>query len=248
MKALKHQFRWTDLRHRIEADRRRSRDFYRQRDEQAKKQEDIKENAAETANAFGAATTVAAPAPPERIVEFEATLTEYDTAVVQALFENERLQDLIQAQIQVLLDQAYTLPDGRRVFRTEDGTAVIDEFGEELSPDIVHPDEIPDAAPTWESFQTLKDQSAALAQERQDILEYQSKLDDAREQIAEGDISLEDLEALEADLADSMPPAVAVHAQNVTVATPEPATAPAEIAQDVVAPNPDLIAGFAGPT
>lgn len=149
------------------------------------------------------------PAPPERIAEFEVTLTAYDIAVVKALIANDERMAALQTEISAMLSQAFTLDDGRRVFKTKDGTQVFDEHGEEVPADIIDPDAIPDDTPTWEAFSKLKETEAALTAERESILEYQAKLDEGRSEIADGEITIEELDALESDLAGSMPPAVA---------------------------------------
>ena len=63
-----------------------------------------------------------------QIQEFEAKLDRYEAATVAALIENQERLDVVTAQMIVLLDQTYVLEDGRRVFKTEDGTQVFDEF------------------------------------------------------------------------------------------------------------------------
>lgn len=136
---------------RIEADRRRRRQFQRAREEKEKR-DDLKEAEDVSATGLAAAVALSPPAPPERIEAFETQLTEFDIAVVKALMQNQEAMDAVLARIELLLARAHVLPDGRRVFRTEDGTQVFDEFGELVSPEIIEPDEISATAPTWEEF------------------------------------------------------------------------------------------------
>lgn len=143
-----------------------------------------------------------------QIQQFQIKLTSYDAATVTALMDNQERLDAVNLQMSVLLDQAYVLEDGRRVFKTEDGTQVFDEHGEEVGADVVDPASIGDEHPTWESYQTLRLEKSQIEVERTEILEFQERLDDAREQTADGQISEVDLEALEADLADMMPASV----------------------------------------
>ncbi|MHA3914247.1 hypothetical protein [Halovulum sp. GXIMD14793] len=214
MLALRHRFEATDKRHRIEAEQRRGREALRNR-QAREKREEMEDRAEEALSAFASAVLLSAPAPPERIAAFEATLTNYDVAVVKALMRNEELMDLVTADIDAMLGRAHVLEDGRRVFRTEDGTQVFDEFGAEVSDSVIAPDLIDPAAPTWEAFSAKLAERDALVQERQDILEYQKKLDTARVEIEGGEISLDELEAMEADLMESMPPAVAAHVEGL---------------------------------
>ncbi len=237
MLALRHRFEATDKRHRIEADRRRKRDAVRNRQDREKREE-MEDRAEDALSAFASAVLASPPAPPERIAEFETTLTTYDVAVVEALMRNEELLDLVNAEIETMLSRAHVLEDGRRVFRSEDGAQVFDEFGEEVSRDVIHPDVIDPEAPSWEAFSGKLEERETLVRERQDILEYQEQLDAARAEIEDGEISLDDLEALEADLADSMPPAVAEHVEGLDVSdlsaeldAATPPAAPTEIAK-----------------
>jgi hypothetical protein len=147
-----------------------------------------------------------------QITEFRAKLDTYDSATVEALMENQQLLDAVNERIEAMLERAHVLEDGRRVFRTEDGTQVFDEQGSEVSADELDPNVIAATAPTWEAFSAEVMQRDALVQQRTEILDYQEQLDAARDQIAEGEISEADLEALDADLLDAMPDAVRTYA------------------------------------
>lgn len=73
------------------------------------------------------------------IAEFEVDLDRYDTATVAALQENEVQLAQVRERMDALLGQAYVLPDGRRVFKTEDGLRVFDESGKELDASTIDP-------------------------------------------------------------------------------------------------------------
>lgn len=156
-----------------------------------------------------------------QIAAFETKLDKYDEATVQALMENQEKLDAINARIEAMLDQAHVMEDGRRVFRTEDGQQVFDEGGVEVSSNELDPDTINPSAPTWEAFSEVKAEQARLEAERDEIHEYQEKLDAAREQIADGEISEADLEALDAELIDAMPTAVQAQSPDINVAEPK---------------------------
>lgn len=147
-------------------------------------------------------------APPERIVEFRAKLDRYDTATVNALIENSDALDRVRERLGVMLKQAHTLPDGRRVFKTIDGRQVFDEHGHELSPEVIDPARIDEKKPKWETFSAANDELAQLNRERQQLLDYQSRLDKSRERIDRKEITNGDLDRLERDLQSSMPDAV----------------------------------------
>lgn len=144
-----------------------------------------------------------------QIEEFRVKLDTYDEATVIALMENQAALDLVNARLQALLDRAYVMEDGRRVFKTEDGTQVFDENGQEVGPDQLDFDLIDSSHPSWEAYKPDFERRNALDAERQGILDFQDKLDTARDKIAEGDISADDLDDLDADLLEAMPPAVA---------------------------------------
>ena len=126
--------------------------------------------------------------------------------------------------VEAMLAQAYVMEDGRRVFETEDGTQVFDEFGTEVGKDEIDPLQIDDSNPTWEAFSADLALEAYLNAQRADILEFQEKLDGAREQVAVGGISEVDLAELDADLLEAMPDTVKTHVAGLEVSEPEIAT------------------------
>ena len=150
--------------------------------------------------------------------------------------ENQEQLDLVRARLDAMLAQAYVLEDGRRVFRTEDGTQVFDEFGQEVGADEIDPAQIDPSLPTWEAFSADLELEQALQKEREAIIEYQDRLDDAREQIADGEISEAELEELDADLADLMPPSVRQNVPGMEIAEPVPELS-ASFARSVTTPQ-----------
>lgn len=107
-----------------------------------------------------------------------------------------------------MLLRAHVLDDGRRVFRTQDGAKVFDEFGTEVAPEIVTPDEIDPSAPIWEEYWSDRERHTELTQERQELLDYQERLDDTRERVTDGELSADEIDALETELEELMPLAV----------------------------------------
>lgn len=157
-----------------------------------------------------------------QIAEFRAKLDQYDEATIKALNENRIRMDEVKArlaeldiEIQEMLNQAYVMEDGRRVFLTKDGTQAFDEDGNEVSPDELDFNLIGPEKPTWESYSGARDERDALRAEqerleaeRQEILDFQEKVDAARDRLDEGDITKDELDALDSELADAMPPSV----------------------------------------
>ena len=189
----------------------------------------IEDKAEQNASAFASAVVMATAT---QIEEFEIKLNSYDEATVVALMENQELMDAVNARIDALLAQAYVMDDGRRVFRTEDGEQVFDEFGGEVSAEELNADLIDPSYPTWEAFSAEVDQRQELTQQRTEILEFQEKVDAAHEQIADGEISEADLDALDAELLDVMPSTVRDH-----VAGLEPVAAELDLTVDATAPT-----------
>lgn len=147
-------------------------------------------------------------APPARVAEFRAKLDTYDEKTVEALMENQGALDQVRERLDDMLGKAHVLPDGRRVFKTMDGESVFDERGQRLSPDEVDPASISDTKPKWEKFKNLNDERTRLDTERNGLLDYQAKLDDARERLDGGDITEAELSTMQRDLRESMPDAI----------------------------------------
>lgn len=147
-------------------------------------------------------TTLASP---EKIAEFTVKLDRYDTATVQALMDNERELTAARKDIETMLLKAHVLPDGRRVFKTEDGTRVFDEHGAELKSEEIAPESIADDRPRSEKFFGRRADERRLAHERTAVIEYQEKLDLARERTKDPNLTEEELSSLDRELSDGMP-------------------------------------------
>ncbi len=121
-------------------------------------------------------------------------------------------------RIQDMLDRAYVMEDGRRVFLTEDQTQAFDENGTEVTRDEFDFGLVPKNSPTWETIMrarsgkdTLLADYKATNIERKQILEFQEKVDAARERVADGEISNDELDDLGADLSEATPASVKKH-------------------------------------
>lgn len=190
----------------------------------------------------------------EDVARFRVELDTYDTATVEALMENREALDAVRERIDVMLMDAHVLPDGTRVFKTEDGLRVFDEHGQEIPPETIDPAEIDDRKPKWEAFQAEIEAERVLIEKQKELLAYQQKLDEARERLDAGDITQQELEDIKADLAADMPNAVreklgieeraADVGPSQTIATVEPAL-PANM--DALMRQTGLGAGPSGP-
>ncbi|MGJ8629121.1 MAG: hypothetical protein ACSHXB_19340 [Sulfitobacter sp.] len=173
------------------------------------RREELADKVDDTATALSAAVAIASDV---QITEFKVKLDTYDSATVTALMENQELLDAVRERLDTMLSRAHVLGDGRRVFKTEDGTQVFDEHGAEVAQDEVDPMMISDERPTWEAYSEGVELEATLTAERTNILEFQAQVDAARERVDDGEISEADLAELDADLLEAMPDAVRSHA------------------------------------
>jgi len=227
-----------------EAERHRKRAQIRQREDKEKREAKAERDDQNALDALGSIEQ----ATPQEIEAFKADLTTYETATVAALMDIDARLEALQNQLDPLLLQAYQLPDGRYVFRTNDGTQVYDQNGSLISPDSLDPNLIPTSAPTWETVQPIFAEQKQLKAEREELLTFQEKLDEAQDQLNQGEITQAELQALKTDLEASLPPGVkaqlpATHPQaGQAVATSDPTAATPNL------PSIGDLKGFAMPT
>ena len=175
--------------------------------EYQRRQADIKNREkAELAEAeFGSLAQTVIEVTMEEIAAFDAELTKYETLTVEEINRlRERLDELMEER-QRLLDNAHVLPDGRRVFKTEDGTKVFDEHGNEVGRDVVDPAEIGDDRPSWETWVSTNNEIAETQKHFDEAQDFQSKLDDLRDRFNKGEISKPELIELRSELEQSIP-------------------------------------------
>jgi len=167
-----------------------------------------------------------------QIEEFEVKLDTYDEAIVISLMENQgRLDEIsrrlaeVEMRIQDMLTCAYVMEDGRRVFLTEDQTQAFDESGTEVTSDEFDFGLVPKSNPTWETIMkarsekdTLLEDYKAANMERKNILAFQEKVDAARERVADGEISKDELDDLGAELSEATPASVKKHTPGFSAA------------------------------
>lgn len=150
-----------------------------------------------------AATAILATA--DDIDQLRIRLDRYDAATVEALMENQEALDASRERIEEMLGEAYVLPDGRRVFKTNDGLRVFDEHGVELSAEDIDPDLIEDWRTKQEDYAAEREVENDLLTERERLLEFQQRLDEARERLDDDGLTKGDIAGIEADLEALMP-------------------------------------------
>lgn len=154
-----------------------------------------------------------------RLDAYDAKLDAYDAAIVEALMLNRERLDALLLYREQMLTEAYVLEDGRRVFKSEDGTLVMDEFGVEVSSEEVDPSLIGPRHPSLEVFFGNEDAIIAAQQEREALLNAQEEVANAREDSAEArealgdareaserdDLTVDEIEELETTLDGLLP-------------------------------------------
>lgn len=142
------------------------------------------------------------------VQEFQAKLDIYDEATVKALMENQKALDAINAEIEEKFKDSHVMDDGRKVLKSKDGTWAIDEEGNRLDAQTNDIDEIPETRVKADDVVGDIKKRDELRIERQEIHDYQDKLDNARERSNADDFTKEELDGLDTDLEAEMPMAV----------------------------------------
>ena len=144
-------------------------------------------------------------ADPIKVKAFKVELDTYDALTIEAIMENREILDRLYRERETMLNNAYQLEDGTRVFKSVDGKNVYDEHKNLLSKDAVDANEIPDHHPKAEPFfekERLIEKHEAINNR---LTSYQEKLDAARERLDEGDLTQEEFDNLREDLKVDMP-------------------------------------------
>lgn len=180
--------------------------------------------------------------------EFRIELDRYDAATIEALYANEVALELIMKKKEELLGRAFVLPDGRRVFKSEDGIRIFDEDGAELDHSEIDPALIGPEHPSWEAYKPILDESIRLEEERRALLEFQQKLDAARERLDAGDLTQDEFDSLRNDLKADMPEAVRSQIPDPADEQPQPgAIAPATTQEEGLVIDDDMVPASSAP-
>ena len=188
-----------------------------------------------------------------KLDQYDAQLDIYDEAVTRALIRHVERLGLLEARHAELLAHAFMLENGTKVFKSEDGSFVIDEAGNELSKDIIDPGTVPYGYTTAEEYRSSLDQIKAERATIEALHKAQSEIDkardasaDAREKIndarsaAQKDgVTVEELDDLELEIEAAMPTGL-----------PKLPTSASKLLADEHATNtvPDLQASFELPS
>lgn len=186
-------------------DAERYREILRRTSEEIKKKEREEERAEREQDSLDHLEAMVVMATEAELDHFSNSLDTYDTATYEALLENERILDLTNRERDAMLEKAFLLPDGRRVFESEDGVRVFDANGVELDPSVISADEIEDWRPKYEGYASLTEKRQSLLEERDQLIAYQDRLAEARQRVEDGDLTKQELEELKNSLEEQMP-------------------------------------------
>ncbi|MBL4761020.1 MAG: hypothetical protein JKY80_09310 [Mariprofundaceae bacterium] len=137
--------------------------------------------------------------------EFSAELEVLDVATIKAITQNNKILQRLYRERDVMLENAHTLEDGTRAFKSVDGERVFDEHGNQLSADVVDPDEILDHLPKAETYLELVDKIDRHEAIADRLSTYQEKLDAAHERVDSGEMTKQELEEYRTTLQSDMP-------------------------------------------
>lgn len=146
----------------------------------------------------------------ERIEKFQEKLRLLEQASQEALFENEVRLNEAQRRLEDIRNRAYeiTMPNGQIAKVYRDGDDVRDDDGAVVSREWVRAADIPDAFPTWPQRKQFGETFESLKQERREIMEYQRHLERTGQAIERDGVTEEEIEKLEAGVADKAPASV----------------------------------------
>lgn len=176
--------------------------------------------------------------------QFDQKLDEYHIASTEALIEAHEQLDIVREQLkdvrqslELMRASAFELEDGTKILVSEDGLRAIDLKGNEIDVDAIPIDFIPNSARTADQYLESMTQEVDLVEQQTKLekridnihafdekrAEFSERSQGMREIIEGGDISEqelnaleEELEAMDSELNDLMPPSVRATINGVT--------------------------------
>jgi len=148
---------------------------------------------------------VAVLATTEHVVQLQNRLDDYERQAVERILMLQQQRDQKLAERETLLEAAHTLPDGTRVFKTEDNQKVFDEHGTEIGADILSPDQIGDDRPKWDQFSDIEGDIETIDDALAETITFQEKIEELRNQSEGEGLTRDEMDALEQKLDDIVP-------------------------------------------
>lgn len=145
-----------------------------------------------------------------------------EQASLLALRDALRREEQARRELEELRERAARLADGRRVYRTGDGTAAYDEDGNRLSDDEFAGVAWNDSQPSWEEECKVTRNWNDAAAEVEEVKAYRSHVGEMRHRHAKGDLSQDELEQMGEELEADMPESVRRHYRADAAESPRP--------------------------
>lgn len=137
---------------------------------------------------------VVAMASQENVQAFRDQLNEMQQRTIERVLYLQHQRDALLAEQQQMLENAYALEDGRRVFRSEDSTYVIDENGSEVRRDVVDPDDIGDGFTSAETYLSITRRLDDNEHATSEAIQFQEQLDDLGDRLGRDELTQEELD------------------------------------------------------
>jgi hypothetical protein len=154
-----------------------------------------------------------------QLLEFDNRLDQYEHITIEAIvLKQEELDKLLETRNQLLSD-AYVMEDGRRVFKSEDGSYVIDEHRQYVSPQELDYNLLHSGHPAAEIFEANEDKFDTVKQELQQLHTFHEKIDEARDRRAEGNITEKELQEMDKEFLEMMPASVKARIPDLETST-----------------------------
>lgn len=157
---------------------------------QRKQREIHQDHAEDVLSDFAASFALADPL---EIQAYRAELDEYDALTVEAIMENREILDRLYAERDAMLERAYQLEDGTRVFKSEDGLRVYSEKGDLVPRSKIDPDEIGDKFEKAEPYLSVRQEIKKHRLIEKNLHEFQEHLDEDRELADSGNMTKDEL-------------------------------------------------------
>lgn len=139
---------------------------------------------------------------------FRERLGQLDRASLETYRHAHAKATMAEHELNELRSRASLDEHGRLVFRTADGRSAFLENGNELSREELDRTDWSPGAPTWENWQASTDRARRSHEELQSVVDYRSKLQEARERVdSPSPLTLDELDQLNRDL-DALPASV----------------------------------------
>lgn len=198
-------------------------------------QEKMKRKQAERDENFDMFITIALASQAD-LQSFQNMLDDYEAKATQRILELQNKLDQQLSKQKEMLDNAYVLPDGRRVFKFKNTDKVIDEFGENVSPDKITANEIPDHHPDGEAYKANIDNIAQTRKDTKETIKFRDRVNEMQEELDQGKVSEDRLNDLKSEFDDIMPDSLRPE-EHVQPEKPSVNTTATELEQKAIIPS-----------